>query len=174
MAKNRRTIIVAFVLIACMLISVGYAAINTELFAKGSVSLSADAATEEVDTDVYFTNVESTNCNSNIDATDNDIIIIRITDTNSTMAVEGDTATITATIKNDAGVPVTITPSFHNSESYLAGIEFSTDAASYTCDANGEVTVIITATLTDTVSSDLIIGSTVDSKTFVTFTATAD
>ena len=174
MAKNRRTIIVAFVLVACMLIGVGYAAINTELFAKGSVSLSAGAAAEEVDTDVYFIDVQSVNCNSNIDATDNDVVVIRITDTNSTMAVAGDHATITATVKNDAAVPVTIVPNFHNHESYLDGIDFSTDAASYTCPANGEVDIIITATLTDTIASDLVIGSTTDSKVFITFTATAD
>ena len=174
MAKNRRTIIVAFILVACMLIGVGYAAINTELFAKGSVSLSAGAAAEEVDTDVYFIDVQSVNCNSNVDATDNDVIVIRITDTNSTMAVAGDSAIITATVKNDALVPVTIVPTFHNSESYLAGIEFSTDESSYTCPAGGEVEIVITATLTETVSSDLIIGSTTDSKVFVTFTATAD
>lgn len=174
MAKNRRTILVAFILVACMLIGVGYAAINTELYAKGSVSLSAVAAKEEVDADVYFTNVESVNCNSNIDATDSDVIIIRITDTNSTMAVAGDTAVITATVKNDALVPVEIVPSFHNGEDYLEGIKFSTDAISYTCDAGSTVDIVITATLTATVASDLVIGSTTDSKVFVTFTATAD
>lgn len=171
--KNRKTIIVAFMLIACMLIGVGYAVLTTDLYAKGSVILTSAAAEEEVDTDVYFVDAVGENCNANVDSMDSDIVIIRITDTNSTMALKGDYATVTATIQNDAGVDVVIVPTFRNGEAELEGISFSTDAQEYECAAGETVEVKIIATLTANVEEDLTIGSITDNKLFVTFTATA-
>ena len=165
--KNRKTVIVVFMLVACMLIGVGYAAIESNLYMNGSINLTADGAESELDEDVYFTAVSNENhCNANVDTTNSDIVIVRITDTNSIMAFEGDQSSFTATVQNDAGVDVVITPSFPAFE----GVEFSTDASEYVCLAGQTVEITFTITLTDSVpETGISLEGTVDAP-FVTFT----
>lgn len=55
--KNRKTIIVAFVLVACMLVGVGYAAVTNVLDIQGSAEISQLAAEEELKEDLYFEGV---------------------------------------------------------------------------------------------------------------------
>ena len=52
--KNRKTIIVAFVLVACMLIGVGYAALSTRLDITGNVNVSKESIDNQFAEDVYF------------------------------------------------------------------------------------------------------------------------
>ena len=155
--KNRKRIIMAFVLVACMLIGVGYAAVTSELYAKAHVNLTDDGGSSELDEDVYYTSVtERANCTANVDATDNDSVIFGILDNSSTMAFAGDTATFTAEVKNDAGVAVIVTP---RADNISDGITITTDKTEYPIDANGTTLIKFTITLDETVVDQLVIGT---------------
>ncbi len=52
--KNRRIVIVSFLLIAVLMMGIAYAALTDNLFIKGEASLKTDVAQVEFDADVYF------------------------------------------------------------------------------------------------------------------------
>lgn len=54
--KNRKTVVVAFLLIAAMLLGVGYAALTDTLTITGTAQVDLGAAGNEFDTKVYFSN----------------------------------------------------------------------------------------------------------------------
>ena len=54
--KNRKIIVVAFLLISVMLMGVGYAALTDELGIEGSVQADTSVSQTEFDDDVYFSN----------------------------------------------------------------------------------------------------------------------
>ena len=53
--KNRKSIVVAFLLVAVMLLGVGYAALTDILDITGSADINQSAAEEAFNEDVYFT-----------------------------------------------------------------------------------------------------------------------
>lgn len=57
--KNRRNIIVAFLLCACLIVGVGYAALTTELYLNGSASLSDEYMEELFDSKISWVSAES-------------------------------------------------------------------------------------------------------------------
>ena len=57
--KNRKTILVAFVLVACLLVGVGYAALSTTLRIDGTAAISAEAV--DFTQDVVFQSASSDN-----------------------------------------------------------------------------------------------------------------
>lgn len=80
--RNRKTVIAAFVLVAALLMAVGFAALNTELTIDANLGAITDKAEETFDGDIKFTDK-----------------LIRQDDTNAATCVidaKGDTATITA------------------------------------------------------------------------------
>ena len=160
-------------LIACLLIGVGYAALSTVLEVKGSVNLSKAGAEAEVDEDVYFTKAVGTNCVANVDAQDPDIVIVRLTDTSTKVSVAGDTASFVATVQNDSKAQATITPNFTGLDSSLTEyFGFSTDKASYTVDAAGTVEILVTVTLKKPIpDGGIVVGGVNDYKMFMTFDA---
>ena len=108
--KNRRNMIVAFLLCACLIVGVGYAALTDTLDVIGDTNLSNEAANEELNEDIYFKetlNVE--NCGAVVSLSDNDKIAVTVTDDNSKMAVTGDSASFQAVVKNDSLVDVVLT-----------------------------------------------------------------
>ena len=52
--KNRKRVIVAFMLVAVMLLGVGYAALSDDLFITGSATILEDNAEDAFAADVYF------------------------------------------------------------------------------------------------------------------------
>ena len=52
--KNRRTVIASFLLIAVLVMGIGYAVLTDNLFIKGEANLKTDVAQTEFDTDVFF------------------------------------------------------------------------------------------------------------------------
>lgn len=169
--KNRKRIVVAFLLVAVMLLGVGYAAITSNLTVQGAASLTKGGAESELDEDVYFTNVVATNCVANIDAMDSDIVIVRITDTSSTMAFANDTASFVATVQNDSNAAATITPDFTTNE-VDETFSFGTNQSSYTVAAGDSVEITVTITLLVNVPDD---GITItDFSTFMTFDVEVD
>ena len=110
--KNRKTILIAFLVCACIVVGVGYANLTDDLTITGKGQLSYENANEEFKKDVYFSEVVSrTNCTAVIDATDpdKDKIAITIDDTTSAMAVQGNTATAVLKIANATTDEVTVT-----------------------------------------------------------------
>lgn len=109
--KNRKTVIVAFLLVAALLLGVGYAAVTNVLDIQGSVAVSASDAEAEFNEDIYFAGVvvddnlvESVDANAgklytaNINTNNNDKAQFTVTGIKKT----GDSATITYRIKNDS------------------------------------------------------------------------
>lgn len=59
--KNRKTILVAFMLVACMVIGVGYANVATHLNIQGGATVSVDGAQSAFATNIAFTAVDTGN-----------------------------------------------------------------------------------------------------------------
>lgn len=148
--KNRKTVIVAFLLVAAMLLGVGYAALSDDLYVNGTLTLDANKLADTFDKEVYFTNegkqttgttgTEDTiaiGVDANGDEKDKVTFVV-----NSLKAV-GEVATFTFKIQNDNDFVVTATPSTTFTNSYF------TVAGPVTVDvpANGSADVTVTVTL---------------------------
>ena len=92
--KNRKTVVVAFLLVAAMLLGVGYAALQDELIINGTLGADISAANTQFDHDLYIEkHVISEPSLATVSYTDND----------------RDEATITAKAFQTAGQSVTVT-----------------------------------------------------------------
>ena len=121
--KQRKTVIVAFLLAAVLLLGVGYAALTDTLTIDGSAGVSYDDASEAFDEDIYFSKVISgTGCTAEINA-DPDTGTITVTD--GALKEVGDEVIATYTIKSDSDLPVTVTrPTINNSnEEYFTVVD---------------------------------------------------
>ena len=104
--RNRKTIITAFVLVAVMLMAVGFAALSTDLFIAGNATISADRAQTEFDTLIKFDEVKS----SDIVTTSTGSTAHVLTKTNdkqmdisvNSLALNGETATFTFRVLNES------------------------------------------------------------------------
>jgi hypothetical protein len=116
--KNRRITIVAFLLIAALTLGFGYAAVTNVLDIQGSASVSATAAEEEFNEDVYFAGVvvdgtlkdavatgDALGYTANINTNNNDKAQFTVTGLKQT----GDKATITFRVQNDSLYDATVT-----------------------------------------------------------------
>ena len=148
--KNRNTVITAFVLVAVMLMAVGFAALTDDLFINGDVNLTHGAAQEEVAKDVYFSAVsDEENCSAVISASDasNDTIVVKINDDTTSMAVAGDEASFTATVQNDNNVMVYLTFE-HTASEYFEMCVVDSNGV-HTTGADGSITVAADGGTTD-------------------------
>ena len=164
--KNRKTVVVAFMLCAVMLLGVGYASIADVLDITGSADVTKENAQLSFDADVYFTNavVADDNAGTNttsINADNND----KASFTANNLKGDGDTAKFTYTIKNANDIAAEVTPSI-SSNTATEYFDVSSDwaGATKTIPANGELTYTVTVTLKktpvfDEVGVDLISGS---------------
>ena len=57
--RNRKTVITAFLLIACMLIGIGYAAVTNVLDIQGSAEVTDKNVSDEFNEDIYFSGVKA-------------------------------------------------------------------------------------------------------------------
>lgn len=55
--RNRKTVVTAFLLLACMLIGVGYAAVTDNLSIGGQATISQQGATDEYNEDIRFAGI---------------------------------------------------------------------------------------------------------------------
>ena len=78
--KNKRNVLIAFLLCACLIVGVGYAALSTELLLTGTASLSDTYMEELFDSKISWVSAESEDAN-------------KVT---ATISEDGDTITITA------------------------------------------------------------------------------
>ena len=157
--KNRKTIVVAFMLVAVMLLGVGYALVTNVLDVQGSVSVSATAAEKEFNKHIYFTGVvvngelkpdgvtptENLGYTANINANNNDKAQFTVTGIETT----GESEVITYRIKNDSDYEADITlKSKSNTEDQIFDFDYSFAEGAKTTTIPSKSTVDVTVTVT--------------------------
>ncbi len=155
---KRNKMLVAFMLVAVLCMSIGFAAISDTLTASGTLGLNVDAngeLNEDFNEDVYFSavsdtigqtnNAVTTGVSAAVDTSDNDKINITIADT--TFTAVGQTVTITATIANEAPYAVALaTPVITNANSQYFTVTGTLDANTLAA-TNGTTTLTIVVEL---------------------------
>ena len=111
--KNRRQILVAFMLCAVMLLGIGYAAVTDALDINGMAEINAGNVQSAFDVNVYFSDaVANAHTTGNtpdraaIDAVDNDVA----TFASYNLAEIGDSTSFTFTITNESDLDVSVMP----------------------------------------------------------------
>ena len=113
--KNRKRVVVSFLLVACMLIGVGYALVTDVLEINGSTTVNQSAAEDAFDNDVYFSDAvavlapgQSTTTNTaSIETGNNDSALFTV----NSLQGAGDSASFTFTVTNDGDLDALVTPS---------------------------------------------------------------
>ena len=106
--KNRKFVVVAFLLVAVLLLGVGYAALTDTLDVTGSADVNLSELNNEFNHDVYFVGAEHKNDGdtTSINKDNND----KVSFTVNSLKSKGDTAVFTYTIANIGPHEVTVTP----------------------------------------------------------------
>ena len=168
--KNRKRVVVAFLLVAVMLLGVGYAALSDTLDITGSVDVNQSAAEEAFNEDVYFltavANGEGTTNTASVNADNHDKASFTINDFKGA----GDVATFTFTIVNVGDVAASITPKLNatlgNTNTEYFEISSDWNGATKTLpaktgDTPGSITYTVTVkmikTPTETISGSFLI-----------------
>ena len=133
--KNRRNVVVAFMLVAVMLLSIGYAALTDTLDITGSADVNQSAAEEAFNEDIYFSAAVANEAGNtaSVNNDNND----KASFTAKTLKGKGDKVTFTFTINNDGDVAATITPKLNASLGNT-----NPDYFKLTSDWNGEAKVL--------------------------------
>ena len=142
--KNRKTVVVAFLLVAVMLLGVGYAALSDTLTITGTAQIDMGAAGNEFDAKVYFNaaKVVDTEC-TRVNNTTPDTASHTTDDATyevHSLAVVGDKATFAFEIKSESNVDVKVTaeatklsgvanPSNSNTDYFIVDYKYYEDAA---------------------------------------------
>lgn len=161
--KNRKTVVVAFLLVAVMLLSVGYAALTDVLDITGSADVNQSAAEEAFNEDIFFSAAvaNQTGNTASVNGDNND----KASFTANTLKGAGDFVTFTFTIKNDGDVDATVTPklnaSLGNTNPDYFTVTSDWDGATKTLAAHSEVTYTVTVALkktpTQTISGSFLV-----------------
>ena len=161
--KNRRTVIVAFMLIAVMVLGVGYAALSDTLTIIGNAHIDLSAAEAGFDEKVYFSAAEATSSNGT--GTTADAVSFKFDDATYTankLALKEEQSVFTFTIKNDYDLPVYIivaekklsgvdNPSNSNAENFVVTYAYP---QGQTIAANGgTITVVVTVKVKESITS---------------------
>lgn len=155
--KNRKSVIVAFLLVAAMLLGVGYAALTDDLSIGVTAGANLDDYTEEFQEDIYFSAVSAVTY-SNSKTTGASAIIDEANDATKdtgkievaagTLVNKGDSITVTYTIKSDSDLNATVTLApITNSDHFTVTTNWN---AAQNLTAGGTVDVTVTVTLTTT------------------------
>ena len=171
--KNRRIVVVAFVLASVLLLGVGYAALTDELTITGNMSADPSVSQNEFQAMVYFSDavVSKTVADTNGDPAAGTAAANVTADNNKAhfevlgLQNEGDTVTFKFTIKNESEWAATVAPKIgseilsnendgHDADEVFE-VEWSwnentSDQVEKTIDANGgTLDVYVTVTLKD-------------------------
>ncbi len=162
--KKRRIAIVSFLILAVLVMGVGFAALTDNLFIKGEATLATTSAQSNFDQDVYFVNAAvATTTGTN---TGEDTAVIGATDNDSatfyvkTLGNKDEYVTFTFTIKNDseefdalitldANNPTT-TDSTNFTITYSTTNDGIASDSEITCAAGDTVDVYVTVVLNNT------------------------
>ena len=161
--KNRRNVVVAFLVVAVMLLGIGYAALSDTLDITGSADVNQSAAEEAFNEDIYFSAAvaNETGNTASVNADNND----KASFTAATLKGKGDKVTFTFTISNDGDLAATVTPklnaSLGNTNSEYFSIKSDWDGAEKTLAAHSTITYTITLELlktpTETISGSFLV-----------------
>ena len=161
--KNRKTVVVAFLLVAVMLLSVGYAALSDTLDITGSADVNQSAAEEAFNEDIFFSAAvaNETGNTASINADNND----KASFTANTLKGKDDKVTFTFTIKNDGDVTAKVTPKLNatlgNTNSEYFTITSDWDGSTKDLAAHSEITYTLTVELiktpTETISGSFLV-----------------
>ena len=149
--KNRKGLI-AFLVLAVMLLGVGYAALTDTLDITGSADVNQSAAEEAFNEDIYFSAAVANEAGNtaSVNADNND----KASFTAKTLKGKGDKVTFTFTIKNDGDVAATVTPKLNatlgNTNPEYFSLTSDWDGATKTLAAGGELTYTLTVELLKT------------------------
>ncbi len=168
--RNRKNVIVAFVLVAVMLMAVGFAALTDSLVLDGEAHVLPTEAGEEFDKDVYFSNATTSSTN----ITDNTRTVDTFTFENNDdtvnykvnrLALKGEYVFYKFTIKNDStefDAKITIDENYPTNNNntafsvqYFYGSETNTDASNAVVPAGGTYDVYVKVTLLVEPQADL-------------------
>ncbi len=176
--KNRRTVIASFLLIAVLVMGIGYAALTDNLFIKGEATLATTSAQSNFDEDVYFvekidgvTVTKELDCTGANATTTPDSVVIGATDPDSatfyvkSLGNKGEFVVFQFTIKNDSqefDAKITLDAGFPTTtDATNFTITYSTQATGdpltgeITCAAGGTVTVYVKVVLNNTPSENM-------------------
>ena len=161
--KNRKTVVLAFLLVAVMLLGVGYAALTDTLTIIGNAHVDLDTANKTFDERIYFSAAEATNSTGTGSTAD----VANFNDDDATytvnkLAITGEKSVFTFTIKNESNVDALITiadaklsgaenPSNTNTDKFL--VEYAYPEGMTVAKAGGTITVTVTVTLREPVTS---------------------
>ena len=161
--KNRRNVVVAFLVVAVMLLGIGYAALSDTLDITGSADVNQSAAEEAFNEDIYFSAAvaNETGNTASVNADNND----KASFTAATLKGKGDKVTFTFTITNDGDLDATVTPKLNatlgNTNTEYFSIESDWDGGSKTLAAHSTITYTITVELlktpTETISGSFLV-----------------
>lgn len=161
--KNRRNVVVAFLVCAVMLLGVGYAALTDVLDITGSADVNQLQAENSFNEDIHFTAAvaNETGNTASINSDNND----KCSFTVNSLSGEGDKATFTFTITNDGDLDATVTPTLNaatgNTKPEYFTISSDWDGAPKTLTAGGTlnytVTVELIKTPTETIGGSFLI-----------------
>ena len=160
--KNRRAIIVIFMLCACLLVGVGYAALTDVLDITGSGKVTRANALNSFMDKVYFTEVSTSNdggYTASINSNDNN----KASFTVDTLSGKDDSETIhfTITNKSDLNTEVTFKTLYNSNEQYfsvtyaIGGVAISaTDGIDLLAGSDAVVDVTVTLLETPNLAED--------------------
>ena len=161
--KNRRNVVIAFMIVAVMLLGIGYAALSDTLDITGSADVNQSAAEEAFNEDVYFSAAvaNETGNTASVNADNND----KASFTANTLKGKGDKVTFTFTIKNDGDVDAVVTPklnaSLGNTNPEYFSITSDWAGESRTLEAHSEINYTLTIELlktpTETISGSFLV-----------------
>ncbi len=165
--KQRRLVIVSFLLVAVLVMGVAYAALSDNLFIKGEASVATTGAQKEFDSDVYFKTADIVSGGgsnpTDVSAGEVDDIAVGQSDNDSatfqiySLAKQGESITFFVTIENvsdefdavvtlDTGYPTATNDKFRIE--YSTNVNFPDPAENtITCYAGKTATVYVRVTL---------------------------
>lgn len=161
--KNRKIVVVAFLLIAVLLLGVGYAALTDTLTIIGNAHIDLDTANLTFDEKVYFSASEATSSTGT--GTVADVASHTADDATFTankLATVGQVSVFTFTIKNDSNVDAVISvnstklsgaanPSNSNEQKFT--VSYSYPDGMTIAKNGGTITVVVTVTVKEPVTS---------------------
>ena len=153
--KNRKRIIVSFMIVACMLMAVGFAALSDTLNVNGDAEVDFNTANTGFDADVYFSDATAANAGdtAHVDVSNNDMAHFSV----RSLAAKGETATFTFTVKNDnefkAYVKLNPAKTVNNNTEYFA-VELADET--FEIEAGSTATFTITVELLKTPQLDAV------------------
>ena len=159
--KKRRSVVIAFLLVAALLMGIGYAALTDVLDITGSADINQSAAEEAFEEDIYFTAAVANDGLPNtasVNSDNND----KASFSAKNLKGAGDKATFTFTIYNDSDLAATVTPAISsNTQATYFSISSDWNALPKTIAAKSSQTYTVTVELlktpTETLSGSFII-----------------